>query len=461
MVPIVTEAARFGGFPEKRPSTVRHTGNLQPVPVRHCLPLYWSVDVSPILPLDLAGVPTVRCAFQPIALFLLAVLSSLVSPVAQGEDTRPNTLSDQEVADGWLLLFDGESLFGWQAASKADWKVADGTIGVSEGEKGLLATTTQWGDYLLRADFRSAKGTNSGIFLRTPPQPKDPASDCYELNIADTGTSDFPTGSFVGRQKAQGEHDSQQWQSFEVTARGGHFIVKLDGQTVLDYTDPEPLGRGHVGLQFNSGPVEFRNVKLKPLGLKPIFNGKDLAGWKTYPQMKSKFTVNDKGELNVKDGRGQLETTGKYGDFVMQLDCFANGKQLNSGVFFRCIPGETMNGYECQIHNGYKDNDRTKPVDCGTGGFYRRQNARAVVADDFQWFTMTLAADGPHMAAWVNGYPVSDWTDTRGPHENPRQGLRTKAGTIMLQGHDPTTDLSFRKLRIAETPKRQEYARRE
>lgn len=58
------------------------------------------------------------------------------------------------------------------------------------------------------------------------------------------------------------------------------------------------------------------------------------------------------------------------------------------------------------------------------------------------------------MAVWVNGYQVSDWTDTRGPNANPRQGLRREAGTLIIQGHDPTTDLSFRNLRAAETPPR-------
>ncbi len=49
---------------------------------------------------------------------------------------------------------------------------------------------------------------------------------------------------------------------------------------------------------------------------------------------------------------------------------------------------------------------------------------------------------------------MSDWTDERAPHENPRKGLRLKAGTIIIQGHDPTTDLSFRNLRIAELAER-------
>jgi hypothetical protein len=223
---------------------------------------------------------------------------------------------------------------------------------------------------------------------------------------------------------------------------------------VLDYTDPKPLGRGFIGLQLNSGKVEFRNVKLKPLGMKSLFNGKDLSGWKTYPDMASKFTVTPEGWLNVKDGRGQLETEGQYADFTLQLEVFVNGEGLNSGIFFRSIPGDPMNGYECQIHNGFLDGDRTKPKDCGTGGIFRRQNARRVVADDFQWFHKTLHVDDKHMAAWVNGYQVSDWTDTRPPNENPRRGLRLEAGTIIIQGHDPTTDLSFRNLKIAELPER-------
>jgi len=386
-----------------------------------------------------------------ISTFFVLLVALTVSPLLGAE---PNTLTPEELADGWILLFDGQTTFGWRPATEVNWKVADGTIVATEGENGLLYTTSQFGNYQLKVDFRSAKGANSGVFLRTPPIPTDVENRCYELNIADTGTNPFPTGSFVKRKKAEGEHDSDDWQTFDVTADGGHFLVELDGKVVLDYTDPKPLGRGYIGLQFNEGKIEFRNVKLKPLGTKSLFNAKDLAGWKTFPDMASKFTVTDEGWLNVKDGKGMLETEGQYEDFTLQLECFVNGKKLNSGIFFRCIPGDTMNGYECQIQNGFKDDDRSKPEDCGTGGFFRRQDARKVVADDFKWFHMTLHADDKHMAAWVNGYQVSDWSDTRKPDPNPRRGLRLEAGTIQIQGHDPTTDLSFRNLQIAETPKR-------
>jgi len=383
---------------------------------------------------------------------LSVVLITALPTFAAGAE-KANALSAQELRDGWILLFDGKTTFGWEAATEANWEVADGAIRVSEGRPGLLVTTTAFADYQLKVDFRSAKGTNSGIFLHTSARPSDPKSDCYELNIADRDNP-FPTGSLVGREKTKIAAHSTDWQSYRITVDGGQVKVELDGQTMLDYRDPKPLRRGRIGLQLNHGLVEFRNIKLKPLGTERIFNGKDLTGWNLDGADKSTFRVTDAGEMQVLDGRGQIETAGKYGDFVLQLECKVNGDGLNSGIFFRCIPGDVMMGYESQIHNGYKSGDRTQPVDCGTGGIFRRQNARFIVAQDHQWFHKTVIADGPHMAVWVDGIQVSDWTDTRQSHENPRKGLRLEPGTIMIQGHDPTTDLLFRNLRIAELPER-------
>ncbi len=382
------------------------------------------------------------------ALVLIAAMAN------QGVAAEPNTLSPEEIADGWILLFDGQTTFGWKNAGNANWSATDGALVASEGEPGLLCTTTQWGNYVLKVDFRSVKEGNSGVFLRTSPKPTNVTSQCYEINIADWGKNAWPTGSIVQRQKTTEAHDSLDWQTFELTALGPQITVKLDGKVVCDYTDPKPVGRGFIGLQFRTGKIEFRNVKLKPLAMQPIFNGRDLTGWKTFPELKSKFSVTPQGELNVKDGKGTLETDEAYGDFTLQLDVFVNGKGLNSGIFYRCIPGEVMNGYESQIQNAFKDDDRTKPADCGTGGIFRRQNARKVVADDFTWFTKTIHVDGPHVAVWVNGYQVSDWTDGRKADANPRRGLRLEPGTIQIQGHDPTTDLSFRNLRISEVPPR-------
>ena len=139
--------------------------------------------------------------------FLLCIVTgfALIAASTAGslQAAEPNTLTPEELADGWILLFDGETTYGWLPGAKADWKVVDGALVATEGEDGLLHTTSQFGNYQLKIDFRSAKGANSGVFLRTPPVPTDVATRCYELNIADAGTNPFPTGSFVQRQKAE------------------------------------------------------------------------------------------------------------------------------------------------------------------------------------------------------------------------------------------------------------------
>lgn len=314
----------------------------------------------------------------------------------------------------------------------------------------------EFDNYVLKADFRAAKNTNSGIFLRTAPVlgMNDVTTKCYELNIAPP-ENPFPTGGYVGRLKGKTVPErAGEWQSYEVTLDGAKSTVKLNGETVLEYTDPKPTGRGHIGLQLNEGQVEFKNIKLKPLGLQPLFNGKDLTGWKNHPKSKSTFTVTDKGAIHVTaTDRGALESEKQFGDFVLQMEAISHGESLNSGLFFRCIPGDLVNGYESQIHNGIKNGDRKQPVDHGTGGIQWRASARLVVSNDKEWFYKTIVADGPHISVWVNGYQVTDLTDDRKPDKNPRKGLRTEAGTLQLQGHDQTTDLSFRNIRAKELAK--------
>ena len=413
---------------------------------------------------------------------LCALAISVACTTTVVAQPKVNVLTDAELAEGWVLLFDGDTLFGWTALGNANWQAVDGAIRASYGEPGLLCTNSQFGDYELKVDFRVVTDGNSGVFLQTTANPTraDLTTKCYEVNISGEADAKWPTGTIVDRQTprwkpAEGDEDrvihtretfmkeqyssavrppDRWWRTLEMRVGNGQVRVKLDGRTTADYTDLKPLGRGRIGLQFRTGQVEFRNVKLRPLGMESLFNGKDLAGWEPYPDMASVFSVTPEGWLHVQNGKGQLETTGRYGDFTLQLETYVNGQGLNSGIFFRSIPGDFWMGYESQISNAYQDGDRTKPTDCGTGGIFRRQNARKVVADDFAWFYTTIHADGPHMAVWVNGYQVSDWTDTRPPNENPRKGLRLEPGTIIIQGHDPTTDLKFRNLRVAELPVR-------
>ncbi len=210
-----------------------------------------------------------------------------------------------------------------------------------------------------------------------------------------------------------------------------------------------------------AGPIKLgeglalKSLAIKPGGLKDVFNRRDLTGWKilTHPRLaedrQAKWSVED-GALHAVGGPGCVELDGKYGDVVLQVEARMRKKLVNGGVFFRAIAGDFMNGYEAQLFNGCYENDPAKPARYSTGAIDDRQLARRLVSRDEVPLVMTVVAHGPHIATWVNGYQMTDFTDTREKHDNPRQGLRLAPGTIQLQAHDAETDIEFRAVRLRE-----------
>jgi hypothetical protein len=367
-------------------------------------------------------------------------------------------LPPQEAAEGWIQLFDGETLFGWSEEGTALWRAEGGALTFDAGQVGWLRSNAVFADYILKFDFRTKKGGNSGLFIRSA-KGNEPHVSGYEVQIWDDNPK-FPTGSLVNHVRAKkATLKADEWNTYEIRLEGDRFQVTLNGKKILDARDAKSKA-GHIGFQANKDKIEFRNIKLKPLGMKPLFDGKSLAGWKVIqppkpPAQPAEWTVKD-GAIHVVKGGGQLETEGTYANFVLQLDIRTNPKDANhhpnSGVFLRGEPNTYWNGYESQIRNEYKDGDRTKPVDWGTGAIYNRVATRKVVSDDGVYFTKTIVASEKHFSVWLNGYPVTDWEDPRPDNENARQGARLKAGAISLQAHDPTTNLDFRNIRLAPLP---------
>ena len=259
--------------------------------------------------------------------------------------SSPNTLSPQEVRQGWILLWDGETTFGWEALGEAEWQTGNGVLSAASGNSGWLATNGQFADYLLKLEYRTAADGNSGVFLRSLKE-GEPHETGYELQICDSHPS-YTTGSLVNHLKAKPvATDPDRWQSYEISVQGDHFVVRLNGEQILD-ARTEAHRTGHLGLQYNQGKsIEFRNIKLKPLGLEPIFDGESLQGWRKVDRpdkpMPHQWSVRE-GRIHVEKGAGQLETERTFKDFVFQLDIRTNAPDAdthpNSGVFFRGDPG--------------------------------------------------------------------------------------------------------------------------
>ncbi len=362
---------------------------------------------------------------------LLVLLTVVMTGVAMSAG------ADSVEEGKWIKLFDNETLYGFSTFGDADWKVDDGNLVAEEGWHGWIATNAQFKDFELQARVRvSAPGTLNLVF-------RGSNEGHHEENGA---------GVVVIREM----EDPTEWHDIHITAIGNDITVKVDGE---DYpVAGVTRDRGNIGIHYHryhrfrvETKVEVAELRLRPLHLTSLFNGEDLSGWNIIPDRQSEFSVED-GNLRIVDGNGQIETEGVFRDFIAQLDIISHGDSLNSGVFFRGPVGQFWLGYESQIRNEWMGDDRTKPVDFGTGGIYGVRPSRNVVTSDYEWFEKTIVCHENYMAVWLDGYLVCEFFDTRPVSENGdgKNGYVPQAGTIHLQGHDPATDLSFRDIHIQE-----------
>jgi hypothetical protein len=177
-------------------------------------------------------------------------------------------------------------LVGWQQidGQEGAWHFEKGVLSVTGEKGGWLATSRQYDNFAVQVDFRVPPGGTGGLLIRAPLE-GDPARAGLKIQIrddyAEQGTRLAPyqyTGSIYGIQ-APSERVSKkagQWQRLVVIARGVHIQVGLNGKKIVDTdlsyymhlaeTHPGLLRKGgHIGLQSDGGPLEFRDIKLREL----------------------------------------------------------------------------------------------------------------------------------------------------------------------------------------------------
>jgi hypothetical protein len=198
-----------------------------------------------------------RCTFA-----LLLVVSGAVAQ---------NALTADEKKDGWMLLFDGSTLNGWEArptsvaGTTGDWQATGGALVCGGTVPSWIATRESFGDFRLTLEFRGTEKVNSGVFLRSQKEGQ-PHVTGYELQIWDYQPAGYNTGSLVGSVKAgAAKVRGDTWNRYDITATGDHFTVLLNGTQVLDARDAKHSA-GVIGFQCQrDNRIEFRNIKLRRL----------------------------------------------------------------------------------------------------------------------------------------------------------------------------------------------------
>lgn len=206
-----------------------------------------------------------------LVVFALSLTVVGVTAYAEPEKDPPDKNS------GFVPLFDGKSMKGW-VGDVAGYEAKDGVLTclAGKGKGGKVFTEKEYGNFILRIEFKLTPGSNNGLALRYPLEGK-PASKGFESQILDNSSRRYRNkkpsqyhGSLYklvaakrGFLKPVGE-----WNKQEVILDGNRIKITLNGKVILEDTDLSRFkrpGKGHIGFLGHGSKVQFRKIELKEL----------------------------------------------------------------------------------------------------------------------------------------------------------------------------------------------------
>ena len=184
---------------------------------------------------------------------------------------------------GFVSLFDGKSLDGWKFSDKeGTFSVKDGTIMVHGNRSHLYydgpVQNHNFKNFELSIDVMTTPGSNSGVYFHTIYQAEGWPDKGYEVQVNNSHTDWKRSGGLydVMDLKEVPTKDNE-WYTMVVRVEGQHIVVKLKGQTVVDYVEPANVNyKGHPERKIATGTfalqghdpksiVYFKNIMVKPL----------------------------------------------------------------------------------------------------------------------------------------------------------------------------------------------------
>lgn len=183
---------------------------------------------------------------------------------------------------GFVSIFDGKTFDGWKTATENEktWKIEDGAF-VTHGERCHLFYTGDprpFKNFEFKADVMTEPGSNGGIYFHTRYQESGWPKYGFETQVNNTHTDWKKTASLydVVNVRASPAQD-QKWWTQHIIVRGNHVTIKVDGKTVVDYTEPagqkagteftHKLDEGTFALQAHDPKsiVRYKNIRVKRL----------------------------------------------------------------------------------------------------------------------------------------------------------------------------------------------------
>lgn len=209
----------------------------------------------------------------------IVLVSVIVCGVHRPWESRADERDTAPAEEGFVPLFDGKSLAGWEGDAKL-WKVEDGMIvgdspGIKQNE--FLATKKSYGNFELRLEFRLRKGAgNTGVQFRSRRVEGSSEVSGYQADIGEKYWGCLYDESRRNKILVQAPADldkvlrKDDWNQYVIRAQGNHITLSLNGLQTVDYREPDATiaREGVFALQVHSGGplrVEFRRLRIREL----------------------------------------------------------------------------------------------------------------------------------------------------------------------------------------------------
>ena len=369
------------------------------------------------------------------------------APLPAQPPADPRTIEAQE---GWVRLFDGQSLYGWNAEQGSVWRAEGGMVKADSGPGGWLRSEAPFSDFLFHLEFRTHSSTaHSAVYFHAARQ-GNPAATGFEIPLQDDGAT-YLTGSITGIRAAPRLLTAAGgWKSLDVIVRGADITVSINGNRTASLKSIRSK-LGYFGLLYKPGsPVEFRDIRVKPIDFSCLTNGRDLDGFRAVKPVFDSATLTNwvvrDGSIYGVGGPGQLETEQAWDDFILQVDVRAlrgaTGVEPQGAIFFRGIRNGWHTGYSVLLRNELPPDEGLSKT---TGALAGLAPAKRLAGASGTWQTVTVMAVGRDIATWVNGDLVSAYHDARpASPNNPAGTARLLRGTTGILIDGATSSYSLR-----------------
>jgi Domain of Unknown Function (DUF1080) len=193
---------------------------------------------------------------------------------------------EERDSQGFAPVFNGKTWTGWGGAT-GDYQIEDGAISCRPGKGGTVFTTREYGDFAARLEIRLPPAGNNGLAIRYPGEGDTAYVGMCEVQTLDDSAPEYARidprqahGSAYGMVPAARGYLRPPgiWNFEEVTVKGSHLAVELNGTLILD-TDLAKVTEfmngaahpgkdrtsGHFGFAGHNDPVAYRRISIKEL----------------------------------------------------------------------------------------------------------------------------------------------------------------------------------------------------